>query len=86
MSYHPQTHGEITSCNEFYSYRRGWTDGAKATAMSKLDTSEEYKRGYSDGHKARNAALHTATERIGYDQRIIRLADSISAKKKGPNQ
>jgi hypothetical protein len=54
----------------FHCYRRGWTDGAKATAMATQHSNPElrdaYEAGYHDGYKARCAASTKASIMYGY--------------------
>lgn len=72
MSYSKETQKQIDAKNNYYSYRRGWCDGAGARSMCKDDCTEHYERGYTDGYKARHEAMHAANERYGADLSIIR--------------
>lgn len=59
--------------DSFYSYRRGWVDGAKAASKSALDTTPDYSVGYNDGSVARHAALKKAAEARDYVPNILRV-------------
>lgn len=58
--------------NAFHSYRRGWTDGARATAKSETDTTQWYLYGYNDGYEARKKMNAYATELTGYSPSPLR--------------
>lgn len=65
MSYVKETEEELEARNNYYSYRRGWIDAAKATSMSDVDTSPAYIEGYNHGYKARHEAMLKAKHFYG---------------------
>ncbi len=74
---------------QYWAYRRGWTDGAKRMRLRKVfvestkrpDMKEAYERGYADGKKARNDALTKEADRLGHDRMLVLLRDEALDKK-----
>ncbi len=75
--YTKQSADQIAASNQFFSYRRGWVDGAKSTAMSKVDTSQAYSVGYTHGWESRKIAMAKAADTYGYKQSIIRAEGNL---------
>lgn len=70
----------------FYTYRRGWTDGAAVRAQDskvvghlKPAFREEYTCGYRDGRAALNAAMEAAAKSCGYEPSILRVQEGGEA-------
>jgi hypothetical protein len=67
----------------YWSYRRGWRDGAGTRPLdekftkhkTREDLKAEYELGYTDGKAALDAAMGAACERIGHEPEILRVQE-----------
>ncbi len=67
----------MTTQELFWSYRKGWRDGATSKIkddvhmnhQTRPDLTNAYVRGYDDGATQLTNALNSEAERIGYDRK-----------------
>lgn len=77
-----KTQAEIDAANQYKSYRKGWVEGARTTAMDPLAAQHEnvlirnaYNLGYKHGQVARDEAGRFASDKYGYEPQILRLCE-----------
>lgn len=71
----------------YWSYRRGWIDGAAGKAWrrefiehpTRPDLTAEYRRGYADGHETKCRVMQDAANRLGHTPSILRVCDDTDA-------
>lgn len=64
----------------YWSYRRGWIDGAKGSAISKEHSEHseygaEYLAGFEDGRRAELEAMSKTQKRLGHTPLILRAQE-----------